>query len=104
VCVVAFDMPFITVQALALLHTAAQGHQAAAFEVSGELEPLPSWLHTGLGPAWTAGLSSQPSLRALLNNASFVRVGEEQLRTVDPGCQTVVSINTEADCRRWKVE
>jgi len=104
VCVVAMDMPFVTLPALRLLEHAARSAQAAAFEVQARLEPLPCWIHTALAAVWRERLPGNPSLRALLSEASTVRVPERVLQMVDPACQVVVSINTPEDCRRWKVE
>ncbi len=96
VLLVACDMPFLSLPALALLAEAPG--RAVAFERAGRLEPLPCLLRAS--PDEVAGLGEH-SLKGVLAGLGVAGVAEARLREVDPQLRTLVSLNTPEDLARW---
>lgn len=105
VLAVACDMPFVRPEAVRLL-LEARGPEvdAVCFEVSGRLEPLLAVYRAKLADAWGEVLQREdPSLRALLSQCQTRFLTETQLRQVDPGARSVLSVNTPEDLARHGV-
>jgi molybdopterin-guanine dinucleotide biosynthesis protein A len=104
VLVVAADMPFVTPAVVDLL-LAERGAEveAVGFEIEGRLEPLLACYRSALAPRWADALRASPSLQALWRTVRTRVLPAEALARVDPHCRAVVSVNTEADARAWKI-
>lgn len=97
----ACDMPFVAPAAIELL-AARRGDAAAVVPVRcGYPEPLFAFYSKGLAAPFALALQAgNPSLARLLSAAQTVRVAEEELAAVDPGCRSLENVNTPEDLAR----
>ncbi|HXX31390.1 MAG TPA: molybdenum cofactor guanylyltransferase [Myxococcaceae bacterium] len=104
VLAVAADMPFVT-RAVVDRLLAERGPEvdAVGFEVQGRLEPLLACYRTRAAEVFAAALADEPSFRDLWRGLRARVLSSQALAEVDPGCRSVVSINTPEDARAWGV-
>jgi molybdenum cofactor guanylyltransferase len=94
----ACDVPFLHPAVVDLLFRRLGAHDAAVCEAQGRLHPLAAVYRPRIADAVAALLADEEArATALLDAVDTVRVGEPDLRAVDPTLDTLANLNTPAD-------
>ena len=102
VLVVAGDMPAVAPAVLALLRDRDARFDCVLPLVDGRLEPLCARWAARVAPLVRRAIEEgERALHALVDRVDADRVGEDELRAVDPTLRSLGSVNTPADVAAW---
>jgi len=102
--VIACDMPFVSHALIRLLATNRDAHDAVVSHVHGRVQPLFGfYAKTSLPMMKRQMQQGQRSMIRLLDKLNSSIVSEQQVREIDPQFESLISLDSIEDVKKWSV-